>query len=131
MGIIIELHREGRVILQIYSDPLDMNDIVEQRERLVIEVLDHATRPVHTVVDALQVTRAPTNLISRGMQSLKQVHPMGGEIVVVTANPLLNRMSEIIKQLTRHYKMHVFKTMEQAWDHIDRILAEEDKLVQK
>src|SRR5258708_4975429 len=126
MPIKIELLRDGRVILQTYTDPLDMMELIQNVKKLQTEVLDHATRRVHTLTDATGVTRLPSNLLSGGAASIKNVHPMGGEIVIVTSNNFINTMSNLFKRVVPKYKISVFTTLEAGWAEIDRILAQED-----
>jgi hypothetical protein len=131
MGVKAEIHREGRIVVQTYSDPLDMKDIIAQQKWIVTEILDHATKPVHTIIDMLQVKRLPSNMLGHGTQTLKTVHPMGGQIVVVTNSGFLNTMADVFKRIVRNHKVDVFKTMDEAWTYYDQVLAEEDKLTQK
>ena len=125
MTVEFELVRGGRVILQIYGDPLDMGELAETAERLQREILDHATRPVHTLTDATRVTKVPTNLLRGGASTLKNVHPMGGQIVIVTGNGFVNTMSTIFSRIVPQYRVTVFKTMDEGWAEIERIMAME------
>src|SRR5258708_3468498 len=126
MPIKIELLRDGRVILQTYTDPLDMMELIQNVKKLQSEILDHATRRVHTLTDATGVTKLPSNLLSGGAASVKNVHPMSGEIVIVTSNNFINTMSSLFGKIVPQYKVTVWKTMEDGWAEIDRILARED-----
>ena len=127
MGVKADVLREGRIVVQTYTDPLDMKDIIAQHKWIVEHVLDPATKPVHTIIDMLNVHRLPSNMIGHGSQTLKTVHPMGGQIVVVTNNNFLNTMADVFKRVVRNYKVNIFKTMDEAWQYYDRVLAEEDK----
>src|SRR5207253_804104 len=80
MTVSVELHRNGRVLLQVYSDPLTMDEILVQQDWIVREVLSNATQPIHSIVDACQVTRLPGDILSRGIGAVKTVHPQGGQI---------------------------------------------------
>jgi hypothetical protein len=125
MTIEIELVREGRVILQRYSDPLSMNEIAANVKRLHREVLDKATQPVHTITDITHVTKLPSNMLSGGIESIRTVHPMGGQIIIVSNNRFLNVMAGVFKRLAVKYKVTLVQTLDAAWVEADRILAEE------
>ena len=126
MPIVNQLLRDGRVILQTYTDPLDMIELIKNAQTLQHDFLDHATKRVHTITDATGVTKLPTNLLSGGAASVKNVHPMSGEIVIVTSNNFINTMSSLFGKIVPQYKVTVWKTMEDGWAEIDRILARED-----
>src|SRR5258708_4074386 len=99
MPIENQLLRDGRVILQIYTDPLDMIELIKNVQTLQRDILDHATKQVHTITDATSVTKLPSNFLSGGAASIKNVHPMGGEIVIVTGNNFINMMSNLFGRI--------------------------------
>jgi hypothetical protein len=131
MGVKAEVVRDGRVVIQIYTDPLDMKEIMDQYHWIRNEIIEHATKKVHTIIDMRQVTKIPSNMLRHGAQPLKETHPMGGQIVLVINNPVVNALADVFTRIVRNYEIKVYKTIEQAWEYYDRVLAEEDKLIQK
>ncbi len=125
MTIEVELLRDGRVLLQRYSDPITLTEISANVKRVQAEIMDKATQPVHTIVDMTQVHKLPSNMLSGGVDSIKAVHPMSGQIVIVSNNQFINVMANVFKRIVDKYKVTVVHTVDDAWVEIDRILTEE------
>src|SRR5262249_37718934 len=127
MTLHIEMARENRVVLETFSDPIDIPEVVAIVVKLQREYLDPATKPVHAIVDFRQVTRLPKHMLSGVMGPLRQVHPNSGAIVIVTEAAFMSLMAGVLARLASQYQMFVCKTMDEAWHIIDKILAEEEK----
>ena len=125
MTLYIEMARENRVAVQTFSDPVDSPEVVELIVKLQREYLDHATKPGHAIVDFRQVTKLPSHMLSGVMGPLRTVHPMSGAIVIVTEGTFMSLMAGVLARLASQYQMFVCKTMDEAWQIIDKILAEE------
>ncbi len=120
----LQLLREGHVILDIYTDPLDVKDITKNIPRHN-EIMDRSTHLIHSITDATGLTKLPTNFLSGSTKSLKIVHPMAGINVVVTNNHFLNSIAAMIIKLVPQNNIKIFGTMNAGWAEIDRILVEE------
>jgi hypothetical protein len=129
MPVQVEIHREGRAVLQTYLDPLDMREVIEKHDWIVKQVLDHATKPVHSITDMRTLSRLPSNILSQGLSAISTVHPMGGEIILVTTNAFLNTMANVFKKAVRKYNVSLFQTMDEAWAYVDKLLASEPGVV--
>ena len=126
MPIEIQLMREGRVIVEIFTDPLDMDDIVQNLKNHH-EILDRSDKPIHSITDTTGLTRLPSNVLGNSRRSFATAHPLAGVNVVVTSNAFFKVVAELFIKVVPHYKIKIYKTMNEGWAEIDRILAEEQE----
>src|SRR5215813_6578658 len=122
MTLHIEMARDNRVAVQTFSDPVDIPEVVEIVARLQRDYLDHATKPLHALVDFRRVTKLPSHMLSGVMGPMRKVHPMSGAIVIVTEGAFMSLMAGVLARLVPQYRMYVCKTLDEAWRIIDEIL---------
>ena len=125
MAIKYELVKEGRVLWQTYTDPVDMAEIATHIEKLHRQFYDKATRPIHAISDFSAVTKLPKNIISGSLNIMRHSHPMNGELVLITTNRFVTTMARIFRQSASRQKITLCQTLDEAWELIDRILEKE------
>ena len=126
MPIEYELSRNGRVIYQRYSDPLDMRDVVAHFHKYQSEILDRASAPIHMITDTTGLNHVPGNILSGGLTTLRQTHPMGGEIVIIARGGFINAMAQVFQRMAKNQTIAVVHTVEEAWVYVDGLLAKEN-----
>lgn len=125
MAIQYELVKEGRVLWQTYTDPVDMAEIATHIEKLHRELYDKATKPIHAISDFSAVTKLPKNIISGSLNIMRHSHPMNGELIIITTNRFVTTMARIFRQSASRQKITLCKTLGEAWEVIDKLLAKE------
>ena len=128
MAVEYEVLKDGRVLWQVYSDPIDMIEVAAHSTKLQREFFDHATQPIHTVSDFSRVTQLPRNIISGSLSIIRNSHPMMGELILITTNRFVTMMARIFKQSAAKNRITLCRTSEEAWDVINNLL-EQEKLV--
>lgn len=83
MPIIVELIREGRAVLQTYSDPVSEADMAGLRDKMELEILPNATSPIPIIADFRQISNVPKTLLWNGRHWLKKAHPNTGTVIGV------------------------------------------------
>jgi hypothetical protein len=126
MAIQYELVREGRVLWQTYTDPVDMTEVATYIEKLHRELYDKATRPIHAISDFSAVTQLPKNIISGSLNIMRHSHPMNGELILITTNRFVTTMARIFRQSAAKQKISLCRTLDEAWERIDQLLEQED-----
>jgi hypothetical protein len=125
MPVEVTIEREGRVTVATYLEPLDMKEIVEANDKATREFLQFATKPVHSILDLTRVHKLPSNMLSNSLSMAKKLHPMVGALVVVSESSFINAMSAILSKTPLGRKVITCKTIDEAWEVVDRLLAEE------
>ncbi len=128
MPITLELRREGRVAFQIYSDPLDMREIMAHTERMDRQVFDCASLPVYAILDFTGVTRLPSNLLNIAISRMKRPHRMSRGAILVIDHVLVRTLANVAIKVSQSSEVSVCRTQAEAWREIDRLL-EAEKLI--
>jgi hypothetical protein len=127
MPLKTELLRDNRVLLLTYSDPLTTTDVISGLDTFK-SVYATATRPLHSISDASQVTRMPPNLLSliTHTKDTPLRHPMAGLFVIVTKSSFVSALASATARLIPGIKIRAVGTLELAWAEIDSALASEN-----
>jgi hypothetical protein len=125
LAVEYEVLKEGRVLWQVYTDPIDMIEVAAHSTKLQREFFDHATQPIHTVSDFSKVTRLPRNVISGSLSIMRNSHPMMGELILITTNRFVTMMARIFKRSAEKNRITLCRTSEEAWDVINSLLEQE------
>src|SRR5438105_52679 len=125
MPITLELRCEGRVAFQIYSDPLDMREIMAHTERMDREVFDPARLPVYAILDFTQVTRLPRNLLNIAISRMKRPHRMSHGAILVIDNVLVHTLANVAIKVSQSSEVSVVRTQDEAWQAIEYLLEAE------
>ena len=125
MPITLELRHEGRIAFQIYSDPLDMREILAHTERMDREVFDQAALPVYALLDFTRVTRLPRNLLNIAISRMKRPHRMRCGAILVTDNGLVHTLATVAIKVSQSSKVSVCRTQDEAWQAIECLLEAE------
>ena len=125
MAIEYEVVRDGRVLWQVYTDPVDMIEVAAHSTKLQREIFDNATLPIHTVSDFSKVTQLPRNVISGSLSIIRNSHPMSGELILITTNRFVTMMARIFKQSASRYRITLCRSSVEAWDVITDLLEKE------
>ena len=125
MPITLELRHEGRVAFQIYSDPLDMREIMLHTERMDSDVFDCASLPVYAILDFTRVTRLPRNLLNIAISRMKRPHSMSHSAILVTDNVLVHTLANVAIKVSQSSEVSVCRTQDEAWQAIEYLLEAE------
>lgn len=125
MPVEVQLVKEGRVTLTVFTDPMDMREAGEANEKAERDFLSKATRPVHAIIDCTALHRLPSNILSSSLKMSRSLHPMTGEMVIVVQNSFVAAIANLMRRTISSHKISVYPTMPEAWAYIDRLLAEE------
>ena len=124
MPIEIQVMREGHVILQIFTDKLTTQEVVDNVQR-VNAILDDSKWLVHTITDTRAITKMPQGFLATGKNLLRDAHPMSGYNMIVSSNHFFSTITDLFIRLLPQYHIKICKTIEEAWAEIDRVLAVE------
>src|SRR5438067_108823 len=127
MPITLELRYQGRVAFQIYSDPLDMREIMAHMERMDSQVFDCASLPVYAILYFTQVTRLARNLLNIAISRMKRPHRMSRGAILVIDNILVHTLANVAIKVSQSGEVSVCRTQDEAWEAIE-YLPEAEKL---
>jgi hypothetical protein len=125
MAITHYLERNGRVLVRTYTDPLDLNELVQHIHQLHEEVFEQATHKIHIISDFSAVTQLPKNVSVMSSHIDEISHPMEGVAIVVTGNLFVMTLIRVLNTLNLKHKMIQMKTLAEALAYVDKLLAEE------
>lgn len=84
-----------RVIYVKWGAALSLDDILAVNEA-ASALMDEGIAPVHTLNDTRDIKRHPTNIIELRRRSISLDHPKAGWLIMVTANPFVNYLSNVV-----------------------------------
>lgn len=129
LAIQYELARDGRVLWQTFTDPVDMVEVAVHSTKMLRAYFDPATKPIHTISDFSQITKLPSNIISGSVNLVNNSHPMSGELILITKNRFVTLMARVFIQSAPNTKISLCRTLNEAWKIIDQLLEEEQTAV--
>jgi hypothetical protein len=106
------LIENGRILLVTFSDPWtakEMLSLFPEARRLY----DAAERPIHMLIDVRQA-RASTPSALRAREAPALRHPMGGDVAVVGAAPIIRAFGEMTFRLARFDRVAFFDAYEES-----------------
>jgi len=123
MPITYEMLRAGRVALFTYPEKFTGGELTATFEAYQRDVLDKTTKKVLTISDFSAVVQLPPNILSTSMTMIRNSHPMNGQMIEVTPNPFVNKLADILRKAFPAGTMIICRTVEQALQEADRLLA--------
>lgn len=126
MSITVELIREGRAVLQTYSDPLDAAQMYDLRKKMDAEILPAATGKMHIIADFRNVSNLPGSILMTGRGWLSRAHPNTGIVVGVVNGGFVQAMAEVFSHLGSKRTFIVTTSMEEASKKLDELLAAQE-----
>ncbi len=125
MPIATSVLRDGRVLLNTYTDPLDLSEAAHNIIHMHREYLDAATQPIHIIGDFTKITKFPSHILSGTRKLMRAVHPMSGQTLLVTPSMFMNMMAESVRNLNPKNRISVFYTFDEAMRYVDGLLEKE------
>ncbi len=129
LAVEYEVLKDGRVLWQVYTDPIDMIEVAAHSTKMQREFFDCTTQPLHTVSDFSKVTQLPHNVISGSLSIIRNSHPMMGELIIITTSRFVTMMGRILKRSAAKNRITLCRTSEEAWDVINNLLEQEKRAV--
>ncbi len=131
MPIENKILRNGRVLVNVYTDPLNFVELAHHIAHVNKAFLDTATKPVHIIADLTAITQVPSQILSGSRQMTRAIHPMSGSAPLVMPNMPMMMIGETIRRLTPRVKIIVFRTLDEALNYVDGLLEKEAEEVRK
>lgn len=125
MPITVELIRNNRVVLQIYSDPVDTAQMHELKNRMNQDILPVATGKIHIIADLRQVQNLPNVILTSGTRMLSAAHPNTGTIVFIIQNAFVGSMARVFSRIAARHTFKMAQSLDEALEIIDSILVKE------
>ena len=125
MPITYEVLREGRVVLFTYPSGFTMPEVNASIDSFQREVLDKATKKVHTVSDVTAVTQIPPNVLSLSVGMIKKTPTGVGTMFIVTSQNFINSFAGMLTRLFPMQKVVICSTVAEAIEQADRLIARE------
>jgi hypothetical protein len=124
MPISLRLIKDGRVVVQTYTDPLTMSDMEILNETMRDEILAPAAGKVHILADFRSMHSPPIFMLARGAAQLDRSHPNTGVIIGILENSLVYRMGLMFVNLSPKHDIRLTRTFDEAMNMIDDILGD-------
>ncbi len=128
MPITLNLVDDGWILHYIDSDPwtagelLDLNVVTEKYYR-------DTTHKIHTLTDASKLRTVPSGILrARNVPNLS--HPNSGEIAIVGAAILVEKISSAMFRIAHFTRVKFFGTEPEAWAYLRDIISRESKEIE-
>lgn len=128
MPITAEYLRDNRICVVTFPTKLDLRDYFLFVRKEHAAVYDHATKPIHAIIDLSAVKGLPRGVLSQAMNLSRLKHRMDGTVIFVSSDPVNTHFLEIFLQLLRQPNYLLAKTKEEAMIKIEQILSKEVEL---
>lgn len=125
MPISLSLIKEGRVVVQTYTEPLTMGDLETLNDTMHADILAPAAGKVHILADFRAMHSPPIFMLARGAAQLDRSHPNTGVIIGILENGLVYRMGLMFVNLSPKHDVRLARTYDEAMKMIDDLLANE------
>jgi len=126
MPITVELIKEGRAVLQTYSDPLETVQMYDLRKKMDTEILPSATGKMHIIADFRKVSNLPGSILMTGHSWLNRSHPNTGTIIGVVNGGFVQAMAEVFSHLGSKRIFMVTTSMEDALKKLEGLLTTQE-----
>ena len=123
MPITIQEDREGRVSLWTFSDPFTAGELSDTIDVFQQVILQKAQKKVHLICDFTEVRHLPPNIMSAALKMIRKTHPMAGTVIEVTSNGFIHSIVSAFAKLTPNGMICVRKSMTEAFEEADRLIA--------
>jgi hypothetical protein len=125
MSITAEFLRDNRLIVVHFNEVLDLGEYIRFIEKTHADYYDHADAPIHAILNLSNVQGLPRNVLSNALSVSKMKHRNDGIIVFVGSSDMTMRMIEGFIRLNRASNHRMSRTVEDAIDQIDAVMAKE------
>ena len=124
MPVEIEMHRDNRVILYRFIDPMDLSDFADKLRELR-PMYDASTHLIHRIIDCTQFNQIPPNFILFCLKDTNLRHIMSGSSIVVTNNTMVISTAKAVFHASPSNSLRLARHINEAWVDMDAILARE------
>ena len=131
MPIVTQLVRDGRVMINTYTEPLEIAEVEAFVDRVNSEIFDKATAPIHSVSDMTQIKELPPRMLSSARAINRKRHRMAGYSYVVVRPGLISAMARAFLDVLRSERLRLSYSVEDALSKIDQALAQESTIGRK
>ena len=114
MPITVEMIKDNTIVVQTYSDPVDMKQMYDLKDQMARNILASAAHKLHIIADFSQVKNLPGMILSRGAFMLSNAHPNTGVVIIVTKDSFVTRMAQIFARLSPKQEIRVTASLEEA-----------------
>ena len=125
MPIQTRLIRDGRVLLNTYTEPLDIGDVSDMVDQNNEEFFDKALKPLHTIDDVTLIKDLPPNLLSDARPIIPKRHAMAGRGYIVARAGLLSIVARTLLKVIGKEDLQVSYSLEEALGQLDEVLKQE------
>ncbi len=124
MPISLTLRHDGHVLFVQIVDPWDTAAL----KKLLADTrnhLDHVSCKVHTLVDVSQVKAIPRGPLQGILGDMNLSHPNRGVVIMVGASSAMRALARVVFSMVHFGQGQFYETEEEAWAHIEALLASE------
>jgi hypothetical protein len=105
-------HTEKSIVHLRYVDSVDFNEI-RASNHAVDDLITHGQKPVHVVIDVLDLKEYPRNVFQIQREATYFFNPNIGHIAVLTQNVLMRMMARVIIAISP-VEFQIFATLDEA-----------------
>ncbi|HLY26450.1 MAG TPA: hypothetical protein VKQ72_08935 [Aggregatilineales bacterium] len=125
MPIQTQFLRDGRVMLNTFTEPLELPEVDDMIERVNRDFFDKALKPVHTIDDLTLIKQLPPNILSNARPLIPKRHQMAGHGYIVVKAGLLSMIARSLLNVIGRDNLQVVYSIEDALEKIDQTLWQE------
>jgi hypothetical protein len=127
MPVSMESRKNGRVVFIVLSDPWNTDDLRTLLQQITVYLRDIYPQ-AHMLVDLSRARVIPPDMLQQIFQDLRFFKPDRGEVILVGATRAMQILGELIFRLFHLGSIRSLDTQEEAWTHLEEIIAGEDRL---
>src|SRR5687767_12776037 len=124
MPIHFELCENDRIMVIRISDPWEAGNMTALYPTQQ-EYLDKTTQKLHTLLDMTGAQQMPKNVLRARYNAPSVNHPNSGELALVSNNMLIRSLADIGFRIIQFQKVRFFTQVDEAWNHLRSLIAEE------
>ena len=125
MPIQTKFVRDGRVMINTYTEPLEMTEVDAMVDRVNREVLDKAVAIIHTISDVTQIRELPPRMLSGARAVNRKRHRMAGYSYIVVKPGLISAMTRSLLAVLGSKQLQISYSVDDALGKIDQALSQE------
>jgi hypothetical protein len=123
----MESRENGRVVFIVLSDPWDTDDLRTLLQQITVYLRDIYPQ-AHMLVDLSGARVIPPDVLQQLFEDFRFFKPDRGEVILVGATRAMQILGELIFRLFHLGSIRFLDTQEEAWAHLEEIIAGEDTL---
>jgi hypothetical protein len=120
-----KLVRDGRVILNTYTEPFEIAQVDEMVDRVNRDILDKTSVTIHTISDVTRIKELPPNTLSGARAVNRKRHRMAGYNYLVVKPGLVSSLARALLTVLNNRYFQLTYSVEDALEKIDQALSEE------